>query len=74
MKDLSIIEDNVWLGEFVSILPGVTIGKGNIIGANSVVTQDIPPYSIAVGTPARVAKRFDEIQKTVALRRLRRLS
>ncbi|WP_291051444.1 MULTISPECIES: DapH/DapD/GlmU-related protein [unclassified Empedobacter] len=53
------IEDNVWLGEFVSILPGVTIGKGAIIGTMSVVTKNIPPYSIAVGSPARVIKTFD---------------
>jgi acetyltransferase-like isoleucine patch superfamily enzyme len=54
-----VIEDNVWLGEFVSVMPGVTIGRGSIIGANSVVTRDIPPYSLAVGTPARVVKRYD---------------
>ncbi len=48
------IEDNVWLGENVCVMPGVTIGKGSVIGANAVVTHDIPPYSIAVGTPARV--------------------
>ncbi len=55
-----IIEDNVWLGEFVSILPGVKIGKGSIIGANSVVTKDIPSKSIAVGSPAKVIKQFNE--------------
>jgi acetyltransferase-like isoleucine patch superfamily enzyme len=54
-----VIEDNVWIGEFVSILAGATIGKGSIIGANSVVTGTIPPYSIAVGTPARAIKRYD---------------
>ena len=58
-----IIGDNVWLGEFVSVLPGVTIGKGSIIGANSVVSRDIPPYSIAVGTPARVVKQYDPVGK-----------
>lgn len=47
---------NVWIGEKVSILPGVTIGEGSIIGANSVVTKDIPAYSVAVGVPARVIK------------------
>lgn len=61
-----IIEDNVWIGEFVSVLPGVTIGKGAVIGANSVVTTNIPANSIAVGAPARVIKRFDyEISKWV---------
>jgi acetyltransferase-like isoleucine patch superfamily enzyme len=54
-----IIEDNVWIGEFVSILPGVSIKEGSIIGTMSVVTQSIPPYSIAVGVPARVIKKFN---------------
>lgn len=53
------IEDKVWIGESVSILPGVTIGKGAIIGANSVVSKDIPPYVIAVGIPAKPIKSFD---------------
>lgn len=54
-----IIEDNVWIGEFVSVLPGVVIGKGSIIGANSVVTKSIPPNCIAVGSPARVIKKYN---------------
>lgn len=54
-----IIEDNVWLGEHVSVLPGVTIGENSIIGANSVVTKSIPPNSIAVGCPARVIKQYN---------------
>lgn len=53
------IEDNVWLGEFVAVLPGVTIGKGSIIGTMSVVTKSIPPNSIAIGSPARVIKTFN---------------
>ncbi|KIA82903.1 acetyltransferase [Kaistella solincola] len=53
------IEDNVWLGEFVSVLPGVTIGKGSIIGANSVVSKSIPPYVIAVGSPAKAIKKYN---------------
>lgn len=53
------IEDNVWLGEFVSVLPGVTIGKGTIVGANSVVSKSLPPYVIAVGTPAKPIKQFN---------------
>lgn len=52
------IEDNVWLGENVCVLPGVTIGKGSIIGANAVVTSDIPEYSIAVGIPAKVVRQI----------------
>jgi lipopolysaccharide O-acetyltransferase len=51
--------DNVWLGESVCVLPGVTIGKGVIIGAMSVVTKDIADYSIAVGNPARVVKKYN---------------
>lgn len=54
-----IIGDNVWLGEFVSVLPDVIIGKGSIIGANSVVTKNIPAYSIAIGSPARVIKKYN---------------
>lgn len=58
------IEDNVWLGEFVSVLPGVSIGKGTIVGANSVVSKSLPPYVIAVGTPAKPIKKFNfEINK-----------
>jgi acetyltransferase-like isoleucine patch superfamily enzyme len=53
------IKDNVWIGEGVCIMPGVTIGYGSIIGASSVVTKDIPDYSIAVGSPAKVVKEYD---------------
>ncbi len=53
-----VIEDNVWLGAKTCVLGGVTIGKGSIIGATSVVTKDIPPYSIAAGNPAKVVKTF----------------
>ncbi len=55
-----IIEDNVWIGGHSVILKGVKIGEGAIIGANSVVTKDVPPYSLAVGSPARVIKYFYE--------------
>jgi len=54
-----VIEDNVWLGESVCVLPGVTIGQGSVIGALSVVSKSIPPYSIAVGSPAKVVKQFN---------------
>ena len=53
------IEDNVWLGEFVSVLPGVTIGQGTIVGANSVVSKSLPPNVIAVGSPAKPIKKFN---------------
>lgn len=55
---------NVWLGEQVCILPGVTVGDGAIVGANSVVTRDVPANSIAVGNPARVIRVFDDVTKT----------
>lgn len=58
------IGKNVWIGEFVAILPGVTIGDGAIVGAMSVVSRDIPANSIAVGSPARVIKTFDDLTKT----------
>lgn len=54
-----IIEDNVWLGEFVSVLPGVRIGKGTIVGANSVVSKSLPEFVIAVGTPAKPIKKYN---------------
>ena len=53
------IGNNVWIGENVCILLGVTIGDGCIIGANSVVNKDIPKDCIAVGSPAKVIKRFN---------------
>jgi lipopolysaccharide O-acetyltransferase len=54
-----VIEDNVWIGETVSILPGVRVGQGSVIGAQSVVTKDIPPNSVAVGAPAKVIKQYE---------------
>lgn len=54
-----IIEDNVWLGANTFVMPGVTIGEGSVVSANSVVTEDIPPYSIARGNPAVVVVRKD---------------
>ena len=53
------IEENVWIGESASIMPGVKIGKGTIIGANSVVTKSIPDYVIAVGIPAKPVKKYN---------------
>ncbi|MBF2088351.1 MAG: acyltransferase [Synechococcales cyanobacterium K44_A2020_017] len=51
-----VIEDNCWLGTGVRVVDGVTIGHGSVIGAGAVVTRDIPPYSVAVGVPAKVIK------------------
>lgn len=52
-----VIEDDVWIGRRVIIMPGVHIGQGCIIGAGAVVTKDIPPYSVAAGVPAKVVKK-----------------
>jgi maltose O-acetyltransferase len=55
------INDDVWIGANSVILPGVLIGQGAIIGAGSIVTKDIEPYSIVAGNPARIIKkRFDD--------------
>ena len=55
------IKDGVWLGMRAMIMPGVTIGEGAVVAANSVVTKDVEPYSIVGGSPAKVVKyRFDE--------------
>jgi len=53
------IEDNVWIGGGVIILPGVTIGKNSVIGAGSVVNRSIPDNSVAVGNPCRVIRKVD---------------
>lgn len=58
------IEDFVWLGERVMVLKGVTIGERSVIGAGSIVTKDIPAFSVAVGSPARVIQRYDHDLKS----------
>ncbi len=55
-KGAVVIEDGAWIGEGACILPGVRIGRHAIVGANAVVTKDIPPFSVAAGVPARVLK------------------
>jgi acetyltransferase-like isoleucine patch superfamily enzyme len=54
-----IIEDDCWIGNGVRVLDGVTIGRGSVVGAGAVVTKDIPPYSIAVGVPAKIVDKRD---------------
>ncbi|MBE5898610.1 MAG: sugar O-acetyltransferase [Lachnospiraceae bacterium] len=54
------IEDDVWLGSGVHIMPGITIGRGCVIGAGSIVTKDIPPYSLAVGNPCHVIREITD--------------
>jgi len=61
-----VIENDVWVGANVTILKGVRIGRGSVIGAGSVVTHDVPPYSIVAGVPARVIRQrwpLDDILK-----------
>jgi acetyltransferase-like isoleucine patch superfamily enzyme len=53
-KGLTVIEDNVWLGANVVVTSGVRIGRRSVIGANSVVTRDIPAFAVAAGIPAKV--------------------
>ena len=55
-----VIEDDVWIGARVIILPGVRVGKGSIIGAGSMVTHDVAPYSIVGGNPARLIRSRKE--------------
>lgn len=70
-KGQIIIQNDVWIGRGATILSGVTIHNGSVIGAESVVAKDVPPYSIVVGNPARVIKyRFSEdiIEKLLSIR------
>lgn len=57
-----VIEDGAWLGQNVVVCPGVTIGRGAVIGANAVVLEDVPAHSLAVGVPATVVRRFAEAE------------
>lgn len=57
-----VIEDDVWLGAKSSVLPGVRIGKGSIVGVSSVVAADVPPYTMVAGVPARPVKKLDPAQ------------
>ena len=70
-----IIEDEVLIGANAVVLEGVRVGKGSVIAAGAVVTQDIPPYSVAAGVPARVIKAIDDKtkSKTEIMQELRKL-
>ena len=60
-KGNTVIGNDVWIGQNAVILPGVHVGDGAIIGANSVVGSDVAPYTIVIGNPAKVLrKRFDD--------------
>lgn len=57
----TVVGNDVWIGQNVTILPGVHIGDGAIIGLNSTVARNVPPYTVVAGNPAReIRKRFDE--------------
>jgi acetyltransferase-like isoleucine patch superfamily enzyme len=57
------LETECWIGTNAIIMPNVTIGRHAIVGANAVVTQSIPPFSVAVGAPAKVIKKYDVDKK-----------
>ena len=57
------VEDDCWIAANTVLTAGITIGRHSVIGAGSVVTKDIPPYSVAVGNPAKVLKRYDPAVK-----------
>lgn len=57
------IERNVWIGFDVCVLPGVTIGEGSIVGAKSVVTENIPPFTVVGGNPARIIRKLDREER-----------
>jgi len=59
IKKPVVIEDNVWIGARASIIPGVTVGEGAVIGLGSVVTKDVPKCAIVAGNPARIIKYRD---------------
>jgi len=61
LKGDTVVGNDVWIGQNVTIMPGIHIGDGAIIGANSVVTKDVPAYHIAGGNPCKILKkRFDD--------------
>ena len=57
-----VIEDKAWIGINSTVLPGVTVGYGAIVGANSVVTHDVPPFTVVGGNPARFIRRIGEAE------------
>jgi acetyltransferase-like isoleucine patch superfamily enzyme len=60
-----IIGDDVWIGCKATILAGVTIGKGAVVGAGSVVTKDVPSYAIVGGVPAKIIKKRRDVKKDI---------
>jgi acetyltransferase-like isoleucine patch superfamily enzyme len=64
---LVVLEDNVWVGFDSVILPGVTLGRGCVVGCKTIISEDIPPYAVVVGDPPRI-RRFLEPDDTEAAR------
>lgn len=60
-----VIEDNVWIGRDCRIMKGVTIGKGSIVALGSIVTKDVPPYSMVAGNPARIVKSIKPMEDLI---------
>jgi len=58
-KSFVVIEEDTWIGSNSCIFRGVTVGKHSVVGANSVVNTDVQPYSVVVGSPARLVRRYD---------------
>ncbi len=56
-----VLEDNCWLGVGAVVAGNLTVGRGSVIGANSLVTKDVPPFSVVVGHPGRIAKMYDPV-------------
>ena len=61
-----VVGDHCWLGARVSIMPGVTIGEGCVIGAGSLVTKDIPPHTLAFGAPCRPVRKISDADRIKA--------
>lgn len=59
-----VIEDETWIGSNAMVVAGVTVGKHCVIAGGSIVTKDIPPYSVVAGNPARVLKQYNKTSKT----------
>jgi acetyltransferase-like isoleucine patch superfamily enzyme len=60
-----VIEDNVTIARRATILPGVTIGRGSVIAAGTIVADDVPPYSLVAGVPARIVRRLRPSSPTI---------
>lgn len=70
-----VLEDNVLVGANAVVLEGVRIGEGSVVAAGAVVTQDVPPFTVVAGTPAKIIKQVDDKtkSKTEILPELRQL-